>query len=40
VFDIRPFFVCGEPQRDGKTFKLWVKDHEGYLTMSATAVIH
>jgi 3-methylfumaryl-CoA hydratase len=40
VFDIHPFFVCGEPQRDGKTFKLWVKDHEGYLTMSATAVIH
>jgi len=40
VFDIHPFFVCGEPQRDGKTFKLWVKDHEGCLTMSATAVIH
>ena len=40
VFDINPFFVCGEPQSDGKTFKLWVKDHEGYLTMSATAVIH
>jgi len=40
VFDINPFFVCGEPQADGKTFKLWVKDHEGYLTMSATAVIH
>ncbi|MEO8752114.1 MAG: MaoC family dehydratase N-terminal domain-containing protein [Casimicrobiaceae bacterium] len=40
VFDINPFFVCGQPQADGKTFKLWVKDHEGYLTMSATAVIH
>ena len=40
VFDINPFFVCGEPQADAKTFKLWVKDHEGYLTMSATAVIH
>jgi len=40
VFDINPFFVCGEPQADGKTFKLWVKDHEGYLTMSATAVVH
>ncbi len=23
------FFVCGEPQSDGKTFKLWAKDHEG-----------
>jgi 3-methylfumaryl-CoA hydratase len=40
VFDINPFFVCGEPQADGKTFKLWVKDHEGYLTMSATAFIY
>ncbi len=39
VFDIHQFFVCGEPQPDGKTFKLWVKDHEGWLTMDATAVI-
>ena len=39
VFDINHFFVCGEPQADGKTFKLWAKDHEGWLTMDATAVI-
>jgi 3-methylfumaryl-CoA hydratase len=39
VFDINHFFVCGEPQADGKTFRLWAKDHEGWLTMEATAVI-
>lgn len=39
VFDINHFFVCGEPQPDGKTIRLWAKDHEGWLTMEATAVI-
>jgi 3-methylfumaryl-CoA hydratase len=39
TFDINHFFVCGTPQADGKTFKLWAKDHEGWLTMDATAVI-
>jgi 3-methylfumaryl-CoA hydratase len=39
IFDINPFFVCGEPQGDGKTFHLWAKDHEGWLAMDATAVI-
>jgi 3-methylfumaryl-CoA hydratase len=39
VFDINHFYVCGEPQPDGKTFRLWAKDHEGWLTMEATAVI-
>ncbi len=39
VFDIAHFFVCGEPQPDGKTIRLWAKDHEGWLTMEATAVI-
>ena len=40
VFDINHFFVCGEALADGKTFHLWAKDHEGWLTMDATAVIH
>jgi 3-methylfumaryl-CoA hydratase len=40
IFDINPFFVCGEPQPDRKTFRLWTRDHEGALTMDATAVIH
>jgi 3-methylfumaryl-CoA hydratase len=39
MFDIHPFFVCGQPQPDGKTIHLWAKDHEGWLTMDATAVI-
>ncbi|NMG28948.1 FAS1-like dehydratase domain-containing protein [Aromatoleum evansii] len=39
VFDINHFFVCGEPQADGKTIRLWAKDHEDWLTMEATAVI-
>ena len=39
VFDIHPFFVCGEPQPDGKTVRLWARDHEGCLTMDATAVV-
>jgi 3-methylfumaryl-CoA hydratase len=39
TFDINPFHVCGEPLADGKTFHLWAKDHEGWLTMDATATI-
>jgi len=39
TFDINPFYVCGEPLGDGKSFHLWAKDHEGWLTMEATAVM-
>jgi 3-methylfumaryl-CoA hydratase len=39
TFDINHFFVCGEPAPDGKAFRLWAKDHEGWLTMDAIAVI-
>ena len=39
TFDINHFFVCGEPQPEGKTFRLWARDHDGWLTMDATAVI-
>jgi len=39
LFDLHPFFVCGEPQPDGRTVRLWARDHEGFLTMDATAVI-
>ena len=39
LFDIHPFFVCGEPQPDEKTIRLWTRDHEGALTMDATAVV-
>jgi 3-methylfumaryl-CoA hydratase len=39
MFDIHPFIVCGQPEPDGKTIHLWAKDHEGWLTMNATAII-
>ena len=39
IFDINPFRVCGEPQADGKTVRLWAKDHDGWLAMNATAML-
>ena len=39
VFDINPFWVCGEPQPDGKTVKLWIRDQEGAQNMVATAEV-
>jgi 3-methylfumaryl-CoA hydratase len=37
--DLHPFHVCGVPLEDGKTFRLWTRDHEGAVTMDATARI-
>jgi 3-methylfumaryl-CoA hydratase len=37
TFDIHPFTVCGK--REGSTVTLWGRDHEGWLTMQATAEI-
>jgi len=37
TFDLHPFSVRGQPQADGKTVRLWAADHEGSLTMDATA---
>jgi 3-methylfumaryl-CoA hydratase len=39
LFDLQPFDVCGAPRPDGKTFRLWTRDHEGFVTMEATASI-
>jgi 3-methylfumaryl-CoA hydratase len=39
LFDIHAFDVCGEPAADGKSVRLWAKDHEGWLAMEATAQI-
>ena len=39
TFDGRPMRVNGAPQADGKTVHLWAQDHEGWLTMDATAVL-
>ena len=37
TFDINKFYVCGAPQADGKTIHLWARNHQGWLTMDATA---
>lgn len=39
TFDLNAFQVSGQPQADGKTIRLWASDHEGWLTMNATAVL-
>ena len=39
TFDLHPFSVNGQPQTDGKTVRLWAADHEGWLTMDATATL-
>jgi 3-methylfumaryl-CoA hydratase len=39
TFANRPLTVCGKPSDDGKTIDLWAKDHEGHLTMHATAAL-
>ena len=38
TFDLQPFSVCG--RRDGSTVTLWAQDHEGWLTMHATATLN
>ena len=38
VFDIHPFTVCGRFENaNDNTAQLWTRDHEGWLTMQATA---
>ena len=39
TFDLHPFSVKGQPQADGNTVRLWATDHEGWLTMDATATL-
>jgi len=39
LFDIAPFTVCGKPEADGKTVKLWARDADGWLAMEATATL-
>lgn len=39
TFDLHPFSVHGKPSPDGKTAELWAQDHEGFLTMQATATL-
>jgi len=37
IFDIHSFDVCGQPSADGRSVRLWARDHEGALAMDATA---
>jgi len=37
TFDLHPFTLHGQPSADGKTVRLWAEDHEGWLTMQASA---
>jgi 3-methylfumaryl-CoA hydratase len=37
TFDLQPFRLNGQPSEDGKTVRLWAEDHDGWLTMQATA---
>lgn len=39
TFDLHPFILNGQPSDDGKTVRLWSQDHEGFLTMQATALL-
>jgi 3-methylfumaryl-CoA hydratase len=39
TYDTHPFSVCGQPADDGRSFRLWGRDHEGWLTMDATATL-
>ncbi|MBT9596596.1 MAG: MaoC family dehydratase N-terminal domain-containing protein [Vitreoscilla sp.] len=39
TFDLNAFRLNGQPQADGKTVKLWAQDHDGWLTMDATATL-
>ena len=39
TFDIHPFSVHGQPLTDGKVVHLWGRDHEGWLTMEASATL-
>ena len=40
TFDTHPFSVHGQPAPDGKSIHLWAQDHEGWLTMDATATLN
>ena len=39
TYDLNAFRVSAEVRPDGKTVHLWAQDHEGWLTMDATATL-
>jgi 3-methylfumaryl-CoA hydratase len=39
LFDIEPFVVCGSPDADGHTVRLWARNIRGELAMQAEALL-
>lgn len=39
TFAPNAFTVCGKASADGRSLELWAKDHDGFLTMRATATL-
>ena len=39
TLDLHPFHLNAQPSADGKSVRLWAEDHEGWLTMQASAEI-
>jgi 3-methylfumaryl-CoA hydratase len=39
TFDVSRFRVCGTPAEGGRSVHLWAQDHDGCLTMDATATL-
>jgi 3-methylfumaryl-CoA hydratase len=39
LFDIEPFTVCGSPDPDGRTVRLWAQNQRGELAMQAEATL-
>jgi 3-methylfumaryl-CoA hydratase len=39
LFDTEPFTVCGQPDPDGRTVRLWAKNSRGELAMQAEATL-
>jgi 3-methylfumaryl-CoA hydratase len=39
LFDSEPFALCGQPDADGKTVRLWAQNMRGELAMQAEAVL-
>ncbi|MEO8407512.1 MAG: acyl-CoA dehydrogenase [Oxalobacteraceae bacterium] len=39
LFDTEPFTVCGQPDPDGRTVRLWAKNSRGELAMQAQATL-
>jgi 3-methylfumaryl-CoA hydratase len=39
LFDIEAFDICGQPDADGKTVRLWAQNLRGELAMQAEAIL-